>query len=149
MRSHLLKIGALVLGLWLLPRPAPAEDKLTLEQCYALALRRSETVAISAQDIEKARARFHQALGDILPQISMNFSDLIQQVPPSRDDGTAVASTFTRRSPPEPALTFHQVALRGLQEITALRLSGSDKALQRYKKADVERLLFQDVAVNF
>ena len=126
-----------------------ADEPLTLPQCYALALRRSEVVAISEQDIEKARARFNQALGEVLPKVSLNFTNLTQDVPPQAQNNSDVGTTFTRRNRPELAVRFNQTLFRGLQEITALRLSGSDRALQKYKKADLERLLFQDVATSF
>src|SRR5262245_20944360 len=126
-----------------------ADEPVTLPQCYALALRRSEVVAISEQDIEKARARFNQALGEVLPKVSLTFTNRTQDVPPQMQNNSDVGTTFTRRNRPELAVRFNQTLFRGLQEITALRLSGSDRALQRYKKADLERLLFQDVATSF
>jgi outer membrane protein len=127
-----------------------AEERLTLKQCYDYALKRSEIVSISNEDINRAKARYLQALGAVLPQISINASEFLQDDSSQANNGGGnVGSTFTRFSTPEVAITANQTLFRGLKEINALKLSHSDRQLQKYKKADVERLLFRDVATAF
>ncbi|MCX5680878.1 MAG: hypothetical protein NT079_01090, partial [Candidatus Omnitrophica bacterium] len=59
-------------NLTLKPRP------LTLRDCYALSLKQSEIVAIDAELIKQAEARFLKYLGAILPQVSFSWAQTNQ-----------------------------------------------------------------------
>jgi len=131
---------------------AGAEEKMTIQQCYELALKRMETVAISNEDIQRAKARYIQALGSVLPQISINASEFLQD--DSSNAGSSggnnnVTSTLTRFSTPQVAVTITQNLFRGFKEFNALKISHWDRELQKNKLADVKRLLFRDVATAF
>jgi outer membrane protein len=131
---------------------ARAEEKMNLRQCYDLALARMETVAISNEDIERAKARYIQALGSVLPQISINAQEFLQDDSSNANTGGGnnnVTSTLTRFSTPQVAFTVTQNLFRGFKEFHALKLSHWDKELQKAKLADVERLLLRDVATAF
>ena len=57
---------------------APALSGATLLDCYHEALRQSETLAQSKESILQAEEMYHQAMGAILPNVSLNYSYLRQ-----------------------------------------------------------------------
>lgn len=133
----------------LLPSFVFAEEKLSLKDCFELARGYSDRVAISAHEIERARARYMQSLGELLPQISFKLSELLQD--PSAADGgdESVRRTLTQLSRTEGAFNFQQVLFRGLQEYQAVGIAKLDKRRADLVRKDVERRLFGDVAVAF
>jgi outer membrane protein len=135
----------------ILSSPAFTQTKMPLEECYRLALERSEAVAITKEEIARAQARYQQALGVVLPKINIFASELLQDSSANNNgaDGSGVGATFTRFSRPEVAVNIYQNLFQGLKEITALKLSKVDKAQQVDRWKDAKRLLYQDVAVSF
>ncbi len=134
--------------LLLIPSPLWATPPLTLQECFQKALSYSEVVKISEQEIEVARAQFQQALGDILPLISFQASEFLQDSSTQSSDGS-VGQTFTQFSRPEIRVNARQILFRGLKEITAIKLSKVNTRRTQLEKRNVERLLFQDVATAF
>lgn len=132
----------------LLTFPVHAGEKLTLMECYRLALQRSETVAISDQEIARARAQYEQVIATMLPKITATVSELLQQQVPS-GSGSSVQSTFTRFSRPKVAIGVAQPLFQGFKNMSALRSSHASQAQAAYLKADAERFLFADVARTF
>jgi outer membrane protein TolC len=130
------------------PASAEAEEGLTLKQCYELALAYSDRVAISNEEINAARARFSQGLGEVLPQITFQFSELLQD-PSGSGGNNPVGQTFTRLSRTQGAFNFQQILFRGFQEYQGLKILRLEETRTRQEKAEVERLLFQDVAIAF
>ncbi len=129
-----------------------AQEKLTLEQCYQLTLKRNENIPISDQDIQQAKARYIQALGTVIPQLAMVASEFLQDDHAQGSTQTAagnVANTLTRFSRPQVGFTVTQSFFKGLREYQAIRISKTTQSMNRYKKEDVERLLYRDVAMAF
>ncbi|HKX13521.1 MAG TPA: TolC family protein [bacterium] len=126
-----------------------AETKMSLEECYRYALQRSETVAISEQEIARAQAIYTQALGSILPKLSINVSELLQDSSANTDGAGEVGSTFTQFSRPSVAVTLTQPIFRGFKEFRALKLAKINESQQRLLWRNAERLLFQDVVISF
>jgi outer membrane protein len=121
---------------------AHAQDSapLTLEECYALALKQSETVAINREQIEEARAHFQQALGTLLPHVSFvreqNYQD------------TAGSSSYKKRSYDQ-KFVFTQTLFAGFREFAGM--SGSKFEIKQ-RKSETKRavqMLFVDVADAF
>ncbi len=125
-----------------------AQQKMTLEESYQLALVRSETVAISYEEIAKAKARFKRILGAVLPKVNVFAQEFLQDASGSASDGS-VGATFTRFSRPEVSVNVHQELFQGLKEITAFKLSKVDRRQQIDRWEDAKRLLYQDVANTF
>ncbi|HKY64235.1 MAG TPA: TolC family protein [bacterium] len=126
-----------------------AEPKMSLEECYRYALQRSETVAISEQEIARAQAIYTQALGSVLPKLSINVSELLQDSSASSDGAGEVGTTFTQFSRPSVAVTLTQPIFRGFKEFRAIKLAKINESQQRLLWRNAERLLFQDVVVSF
>ena len=66
-------------GDWQEIDPASLTDELQdayqeYKDAYALALKRSETVAIQGEMIEEARGRFYQALSVVLPSVNFKMT---------------------------------------------------------------------------
>ncbi len=127
-------------------------NKISLRECYELALKRSETIQISDEAIVQARARYAQALSQILPKVNIKVSEFLQDDSANTSNNTTtgqVVNTFTRFSRPEVALNISQNLFQGFREITAIRLAGVDESQQRFSKEDAQRLLYKDVATAF
>lgn len=132
--------------------PPGPQKKIGLRECYELAVKHMETVQISQQQIQEAKARYTEALGEVIPKVAIQASEFLQDdsanTPNSNTTGQVV-NTFTRFSRPQVGINVYQNLFRGLKEITAMKMAKSDEYKQRYNKEDVERLLYQDVATAF
>ena len=120
--------------------PAPWHP-LTLAECYALALKRSEEIAISGERLDETRGRFLQALGSALPDVSFVSTD-------KRQDGTG-SSAFTLKHIPERRFTFSQPLFTGFKEFAALAGARAERRGRLHEKTRAEQLLFVDVADAF
>ncbi len=118
-----------------------ASHPLSLSECYALALKRSETIAIQRERIEETEGRFLQALSSILPRASFVVSE-------KRQDGTG-QSAFTLQRVPERRFTFSQPLFAGFKEFAAMVGARAERRERTYQKARAEQLLLVDVADAF
>ena len=77
------------------PGEAPkSKEFINLNECYELALKRSETLAISKEEIEKAEAAFFQATGDAFGDVSFVATSITQDVQKnSRGNATGTDSS--------------------------------------------------------
>ena len=140
----------LALCISLFPVPAMADEHptipssqqpLTLNECYQLALKRSETIAIDQEIIKETEGRFLQALSAALPHVSFESSD-------KRQDGTG-NSSFTLHNVPERKFTFSQPLFSGFKEFAAMAGSRAERRQRIQEKVRAEQLLFVDVADAF
>lgn len=121
--------------------PSPPASPLTLQDCYALALKRSETIAIDQQVIKETEGRFLQALSAALPRASFQSSD-------KRQDGSG-SSAFTLRYVPQRQFVFSQPLFSGFKEFAAMAGSRAERRQRIQEKVRAEQLLFVDVADAF
>ncbi len=145
------RILSFVCILFLLPLTlfgAPKEQRLSLEDCYELALRQSETLRISQEEIKIASARFLQRLGLVLPRIGITYTEILQDTVNNTSDGE-VGGTFTQFRRPQVGIGLTQSLFQGFREFYALKSSKISSAEKEYRKKDLERLLFGDVATAF
>ena len=120
---------------------ASSDDKpLTLSDCYALALKRSETIAIDAEHINEADARFTQALGTALPHVSFSSTDT------KRD---ASSSSLYPLTSYERKFVFKQTLFSGFREFIAMSGSKNERGQRVNEKERAEQLLFVDVSDAF
>jgi outer membrane protein len=110
---------------------------LSLTDCYTLALRQSESIAIDAQRIREAEARFLQAFGIIVPNISFSHAEVRQDSVSSGDRSY------------EQKFVFTQQLFSGFKEFAAISASGYEKKQRKSEKLRAEQLLFVDVADAF
>ena len=125
-------------------RLAFADPLRTLDDCYAAALKQSETVASQAGVIAQEEERLKQARGSLLPTVTGTASYLWQQTPSNNLSGTLFPSTQ-----PLVKLSAAQPLFRGFREFAGLRLERNLVGAQgdAWRAAAVQ--LYKDVAAAF
>ena len=124
------------------PLSSPTETPpLTLADCFALALKRSETIAIQRELIKETEGRFLQALSGALPRATFEASKEWQ-------DGRE-GSSFTLSQIPQRKFIFSQPLFSGFKEFAAIQGSRAERRQRQYQRTRAEQLLFTDVADAF
>ena len=118
---------------------------LTLDDCYKLALKQSELIAIDAEKIKEAEAHFLQAFGTLLPQVSFSRTDIRQDIGGGSSSG---GSPLSKRSFQQ-GFVFTQVLFSGFKEFAAMSGSQLEKNQRKQEKLRAEQLLFVDVSDSF
>ena len=121
--------------------PEASSPALTLQECYALSLRRSEELAIQAELIKATEGRFLQALGQALPHASFVASE-------KRQDGSG-GSAFTLKEVPERKFTVSQPLFSGFKEFAAIAGSRDERRQRAAERTRAEGLLLVDVSDAF
>jgi outer membrane protein len=123
------------------------KPELSLDECWRLALGRSETLALNGEELARIRARYEQIFGEILPYASFRASYTRQDEPPS--SGDEVSQSFRQKERTQYNLNVRQPIFSGLREFYALRqnraLASEREDLLRHAKL----LLYADVADAF
>ncbi len=125
----------LILLLCVAAAPSTQAEELTLPQAYALALARSETIAIEQEQVRETEARFLQALSGVLPRASFSLSETRQE-----------ETLSTRTRTPERKFVFTQPLFSGFKEFAAMAGTRAEERQQRHEQARAEQLLLVDVA---
>ncbi len=126
------------------PEPLP----LTLSDCYNLALKQSEIIAIDAEQIRITEAHFLQALSIILPNVSFISADTQQEKSPGvavTAGGSIVASTKDSQR----QFNVTQTLFNGFKAIAAIKGSKFERNQRINEKIRAEQLLLVDVADSF
>lgn len=111
---------------------------LTLTDCYALALKQSETIAIDAEVIKEAEAHFLQALSILLPHVSFFSQD-------KRQDSVVSPG----RKGMERKFVFKQTLFSGFKGFAAISASNLERDQRVNEKLRAQQLLFTDVSDAF
>jgi len=117
---------------------SPKNEFLTLTDCYKLALKQSELIAIDAEQIKIAQAHFLEAFGTILPQVSFSHTE-------TRNPSSSTSLNKTH----EEKFTFTQELFSGFKEFAAIKGSNFEKSQRQMEKWRAEQLLFIDVSDAF
>lgn len=128
--------------------PAP-KDSINLTECYDLALKRSETLAISKEEIERAEASFFRATGEIFGDVSFIATSTRQDARANSDSGSSVGSTLSARERTESRFNINQPIFQGFKSLGALTGAGNLKSQRKYEWIRAQHLLFLDVARSF
>ena len=120
----------------------PRGPALTLRDCYMLALKRSEQIAIEAEYIREAEAHFLQSLGALLPQVSFSWSQ-------TNKDSEKVFSSYGNNSSHEGSFVFKQTLFAGFKEFAGMAGSRLEKSQFAEQKKRAGHLLFVDVVDAF
>lgn len=119
-------------------QPVP-QKPLTLTECYKLALRQSEIIAVDSERIREAEGRFLQALGTVLPHVS--FSHLQQR--------EQLATNSTPRNSYEQKFVFTQNLFQGFKEFAGIAGGHYEKKQRQQELLRAKQLLFTDVSDAF
>jgi outer membrane protein len=123
--------------------PQPLPERQTLLSSYQAAIKRSETVGIDIELINQAEERYRQAIGAILPNVSVVGSYLRQEQPDN------ASSTLYPGGQPLLKIQGTQVLFRGFREFAGLRQSQKLSQATQQDERQARTLLFNDVVQNF
>jgi outer membrane protein len=112
-------------------------SSLTLQECYQLTLKQSETIAKQQEIIREAQARFSQSLSQILPRASYLYTNRLQ-------DGSG-SSNFTLSEIPEGKFVFSQPLFSGFKEFATIAASRAERKQRAHEEQRARELLFVDV----
>jgi len=127
-----------------LPEPGP----LTLSDCYRLALKQSEIIAIDAEQIKIADARFLQALSIMLPNISFISAD-IQQGRAGSGVSEVSGATVSATKASQRQFNVTQTLFNGFKAFAAIKGSKFEHDQFVNQKIRAEQLLLVDVSNSF
>lgn len=114
-----------------------AEKSYNLGECFRLALKQSETLAIQSEVIREAEGRFYQALSGVLPKASFEIR------PSWEEDGDDIERD--RRD----KFTFSQPLFSGFKEFASVSASRAEGRQRRLEEERARQLLFKDVSDAF
>lgn len=112
----------------------------TLKDCYALALKRSDTIAIQRELIKETEGLMLQSLSTALPKVAFAYSQKWQDLKPN--------DTFQGYQP-EAKFTFSQPLFTGFKEFAALSASKHIGKQREFELKRAQQLLFTDVSDAF
>lgn len=121
---------------------AKEESPMTLFDCYHLALKQSEIIAINSEIIKEAEARFMQALGAILPHVSFVLTQ-------TNKDSERAFGSFNNNGSSESKFVFKQSLFSGFKEFAGMTLVRLERKQRVEEKKRAEELLFIDVVDAF
>jgi outer membrane protein len=119
---------------------------LTLEACYRLALARSESVALTEEDIAREEARYGLLRSGVLPDVGFLATDRFQD---TSGVSSGSNSTFTRGDRPEAAFYARQPLFAGFREFAAMKGQKSEILASQESVFRSKILLYEDVAQLF
>ena len=122
---------------------------LTLDDCYALALRQSEKIAILKEKIDEVEGQYLQAISTVTPKGNFLLTEFHQDSPAGSDGAGSVGSTLNLQSRPERKFKLSQPLFRGFRSLAAI---GGAQSLKSQRTDEVQRareLLFLDVMNAF
>ncbi len=129
---------------------ADLSKPLTLDDCYALALKQSEKIGILIQKIDEVEGQYWQAISTVMPQASFLLTEFHQDSPASNNEGAgSVGSTFNLKSRPERKFKLSQSLFKGFRSLAAIHGAGALKSQREWEVQRGKELLYQDVANAF
>ena len=131
-------------------KPAPVERgtpsaPLSLEDCYELALKRSETVAIQKEDIKEAEAQFFIAASEALGDVHFVMDRTFQEDLKGGGDTSSTGRSSTDPDKRERRIVITQPLFQGFKALGALIGAGSLRKEQKEEWLRAQELLFLDV----
>ena len=125
-----------------------ARPELSLDDCWRLALHRSETLALDGEELARIRARYEQVFGQILPYASFRATYTRQDEPPT-SSGDTVAQSFRQKERTQYNFNLRQPIFSGLREFYALRQNRALAAAGEDALRHAKLFLYADVADAF
>ncbi|MFA6142816.1 MAG: TolC family protein [Candidatus Omnitrophota bacterium] len=128
--------------------PLPEAVPLTLSDCYGLSLKQSEKIAIDAEQIKIAEARFLQALSIMLPNVSFVSKDIQQGSPDGAFTDVSGALVSTAKDS-QRQFTVTQTLFNGFKAFAGITGSKLERNQYINQKIRAEQLLLVDVSNAF
>ncbi len=118
---------------------------LSLDECWRLALHRSERIALDGEELARLRTRYEQTFGQILPYLALRGS-YTQQEDPKVSGTSDVSQSFRQEKRTEYKANLRQPIFSGLREFYALRQNRALSAAGEDALRHAKLLLYADVA---
>ncbi len=122
---------------------------LTLEDCFKLALKRSETIAIRNEIVDATQADFLAATAQVIGDADFVMNYRRQKVVKSGGDGSSVGGTFNAPNRRDREFVISQPLFQGFKALGAIKGAGSLKKQRIGERVRAEQLLFLDVSRAF
>lgn len=119
----------------------PLDKALTLSDCYALALKQSEVIAINGVLIKETEAHLLQALSIVIPHLTFASND-------TKGDATNLSNIYPKDTY-ERKFVFQQTLFSGFKAIAGITGSKLERNQRVQDKIRAEQLLFIDVSDAF
>lgn len=124
-------------------------NTLTLHDCYNQALIKNERIQIQKEKIIQFEQKYKEALGNIFPHISFQFTERFQDTSGVEAGESTFAKTFVRRDSPEAKFVLQQKLFSGFMEYAGLSSLKASIERERFNQNNIKRVLFLDVARAF
>lgn len=138
--AFLLLAGALAAPLAAQEASTDSARPIGLDEAFALALKRSETIATSSDAVAYALARVDELVSHVLPQISLVGSQMFQENP------NASVAAINQTSLQTAQITLTQPLFSGFREFLAYKAGKLQARARDMDERRAESLLYQDVA---
>ncbi len=122
--------------------------ELTLDDCYRMALCRSESLAIDGEELVRIQADYDRALASILPRAAFRGSLTIQDSPET-PGASSVQKSFTQQKRAQYQFWARQPLFNGLREFHAMRQAGALYEAKEHELRHARLLLYADTAEAF
>ncbi len=129
--------------------PPSAPLSLTLEECYELAVRRSETLAIRKEEVSRTLANFLTASGEAIGDADFVMTQSRQdpqKASSSGDGSTSSSLAFERR---QRRFVLTQPLFQGFRTLGAISAAGNLKTQRKKEWERAKQLLFLEVVNSF
>jgi outer membrane protein len=125
-----------------------SRSSLGLDECWRLAVHRSERLELDGETLARLRTRYEQVFGTILPYIAFK-SSYTQQQDPGTSGSSDVSQSFRQEKRTEYKFQLRQPIFSGLREYYALRQNRELAAAGEDALRHAKLLLYADVAEAF
>lgn len=123
---------------------------LTLNDCFQKAFARSETIAITKEEIEIAEAQFYKSAGESIGDVHFQATDFRQEVARGAGGGEGgVGGSLTRYERRERKFVISQPIFRGFRALGAVLGTESLKGQRTEEWFRAVELLYLDVTESF
>lgn len=126
-----------------------SRNALTLEDCYKQALIKNEKLQIQRERIIQFEQNYKEALGNIFPKISFQFTERFQDTSGVEGGESSFAKTFVRSDSPEAKFVLQETLFSGFMEYAGLSSLKASIARERFSQENLKRVLFLDIVRAF
>jgi outer membrane protein len=122
---------------------------VTLNECYQRALKVSEALQITDQEILQVEAQYRQGVGAALPNLSWKMTQFWQDTSGVEQSSGGVQGTLLRSRRPESYFQLDQPLFHGLREYNGIKALTQVNEASRLQRRQAELNLLVDVADVF
>lgn len=125
-----------------------SKKEITLNECYQMAIHRSESLKIESEELIRIQSLYQEAIGAILPNISLRSSYIIQDVRNTGQEGF-VSQSFRLKERTEYKLALRQPIFSGMRELYSIRQFSILHEAKEHQIRHLRLNLFLDVSEAF